>query len=79
VHWPIAENNPHNAGKKFAKKVCELGKNCGNHKGKCHSVPKVLTATLIYFKRKSFLSSSKDYKNGKGKMRLGDFSIFRPS
>ena len=47
MQWPIAENNPHNPRNIFAKRVCKLGKHCRNYKGKCHSVSKVLTATLI--------------------------------
>lgn len=46
MQWPIAENNPHNPRNIFAKRVCKLGKHCRNYKGKCHSVSKVLTATL---------------------------------
>ena len=49
MQWPIAENNPHNPRNIFAKRVCKSDKHFRNYKGKCHSVSKVLTATLDHY------------------------------
>ena len=62
----MTENNLHNPMKPIAKRVYDLDKNCGNYRGKCQSVSKVLTTTLIpkplYIQKLTLMSVARSTK-----------------